>query len=325
MEPILEIKNITKEFPGVKALDDVSFSIMPGEVHAIVGEDGAGKSTLMNILSGVFQPTSGEVKLEGNVMNFNETKEAQNHGISIIHQEFSLIPQLNGLDNIFLGREIKQKNGLLNRRKMRSIAKDILARFDAQINLSNPVSQLSVANQQFIEIAKAISIETKVLIFDEPTTSLTSKEVDKLFKLINTLKESGVTILYISHHLDEIMTLCDRYTCLRDGEYVGTRVVLESTKQEMIKMMVGREIVNTYPDKPHHRSDEVILEVSNMSNDIIKDVSFNLKKGEILGVAGLVGSGRTETVRALIGADDTDSKEIIKVGRRSRLIILRMD
>lgn len=319
MEPILEIKNITKEFPGVKALDDVSFSIMPGEVHAIVGENGAGKSTLMNILSGVFQPTSGEVKLEGNVVNFQEPKDAQNHGISIIHQEFSLIPQLNGIDNIFLGREIKQKNGLLNRRKMRSIAKDILARLDAQINLSNPVSQLSVANQQFIEIAKAISVETKVLIFDEPTTSLTSKEVDKLFKLINTLKESGVTILYISHHLDEIMTLCDRYTCLRDGEYVGTRVVLESTKQEMIKMMVGREIVNTYPDKPHHRSDEVILEVSNMSNDIIKDVSFNLKKGEILGVAGLVGSGRTETVRALIGADDTDSKEIIIDGKKSSI------
>src|SRR5699024_8545588 len=257
----LEIKNISKEFPGVKALDEVSFSIMPGEVHALVGENGAGKSTLMKILSGVHPPTEGQVILEGKEVNFKDPKSAQEHGVSIIHQEFSLIHYLSGIDNIYIGREIRYKNGLLNRKKMRKVAKDILGRLNADINLNRPVSQLSIANQQFIEIAKAISIETKVLISDEPTTSLTGKEEEKLFELIRTLKENGITIIYISHHLDEILEMCDRYTCLRDGTYVGTKEVAQSNKQEMVKMMVGREILNTYPEKSKTSSEEVLLEV----------------------------------------------------------------
>ena len=188
--------------------------------------------------------------LEGKEVSFKDPKEAQQLGISIIHQEFSLIPYLSGVDNIFLGREERKANGLLDRKKMGKEAEEVLQRLDADIDINKPVAYLSVANQQFIEIAKAIAIDTKVLIFDEPTASLTGKEIDKLFELIETLKADGVTIIYISHHLDEILRMCDRLTCLRDGEYVGTRDVDESTKQDIVKMMVGREIVNAFPDIP---------------------------------------------------------------------------
>ncbi len=311
MDKILEIENITKEFPGVKALKGVSFDIRRGEVHALVGENGAGKSTLMKILSGVYTPTTGKIRLDGNEVTFKDPKQAQQLGVSIIHQEFSLIPYLSGVDNIFLGREKKKANGLLDRRKMRKEADGVLQRLNADIDLNKPVSQLSVANQQFIEIAKAIAIDTKVLIFDEPTASLTGKEIDKLFELIEKLKADGVTIIYISHHLDEILQMCDRMTCLRDGEWVSTREVKDVTKQDIVKMMVGREIVNAFPEKPlHDNKGEMLLEVKNLSNKSVTDIQFSLKKGEIIGIAGLVGSGRTETVRALIGADATKEKEV---------------
>lgn len=311
LDNILEIEDVTKEFPGVKALKGVSFNIRRGEVHALVGENGAGKSTLMKILSGVYTPTTGKIRLDGKEVSFKDPKEAQQLGISIIHQEFSLIPYLSGVDNIFLGREIRKANGLLDRKKMCKEARELLQRLDADIDINKPVAHLSVANQQFIEIAKAIAIDTKVLIFDEPTASLTGKEIDKLFELIAKLKADGVTVIYISHHLEEILTMCDRFTCLRDGEYVGTRDVKGSTKQDIVKMMVGREIVNAFPDKPEKTgNEEVVLEVKNMKNKQIHDIQFHLKKGEILGIAGLVGSGRTEVVRALIGADDTDGKEV---------------
>jgi ribose transport system ATP-binding protein len=311
VDKILEIENITKEFPGVKALKGVSFDIKRGEVHALVGENGAGKSTLMKILSGVYTPTTGKIRLDGNEVTFKDPKQAQQLGVSIIHQEFSLIPYLSGVDNIFLGREKKKANGLLDRRKMRKEADEVLQRLNAEIDLNKPVSQLSVANQQFIEIAKAIAIDTKILIFDEPTASLTGKEIDKLFELIEKLKADGVTIIYISHHLDEILQMCDRMTCLRDGEWVSTREVKDVTKQDIVKMMVGREIVNAFPEKPpQDNKGEMLLEVKNLSNKSVTDIQFSLKKGEIIGIAGLVGSGRTETVRALIGADATKEKEV---------------
>ncbi|MEK5444613.1 ATP-binding cassette domain-containing protein [Fredinandcohnia sp. FSL W7-1320] len=317
MDNILEIENITKEFPGVKALNGVSFTIRRGEVHALVGENGAGKSTLMKILSGVYTPTSGTIRLDGKEVTFKDPKQAQQLGVSIIHQEFSLIPYLSGVDNIFLGREKRQANGLLNRKQMRKEAREVLQRLDADIDINKPVAHLSVANQQFIEIAKAIAIDTKVLIFDEPTASLTGKEIDKLFELIAKLKADGVTIIYISHHLEEILKMCDRYTCLRDGEFVGTREVKDSTKQDIVKMMVGREIVNAFPDKPVKTgNEEVFLEVKRMQNKQIHDIQFNLKKGEIIGIAGLVGSGRTEVVRALIGADDAQEKDVYINGQK---------
>jgi len=316
MDNILEIENITKEFPGVKALKDVSFSIKRGEVHALVGENGAGKSTLMKILSGVYRPTTGTVRLDGKEVSFIDPKQAQLLGVSIIHQEFSLIPYLSSVDNIFLGREKRQANGLLNRKKMAKEAEEVLRRLDAEIDINKPVAHLSVANQQFIEIAKAIAIDTRVLIFDEPTASLTGKEIDKLFELIAKLKSDGVTIIYISHHLDEILTICNRFTCLRDGEFVGTRDVENSTKQDIVKMMVGREIDNAFPDKPVKTgNEETFLEVRKMKNNQIQDIQFHLKKGEIIGLAGLVGSGRTEVVRALIGADDAREKEVFIEGQ----------
>lgn len=321
MDNILEIKNITKEFPGVKALSDVTFSIKRGSVHALVGENGAGKSTLMKILSGVYKPTTGEIHLDGKKVDFKDPKDAQLSGVSIIHQEFSLIPYLTGVDNIFLGREKRKANGLLDKRKMLHEANEVLKRLNADIDLNKPVASLSVANQQFIEIAKAIAIETKVLIFDEPTASLTGNEIEKLFELIETLKANGVTIIYISHHLDEILHMCDQLTCLRDGEYVDTRDVVDCTKQDIVKMMVGREIVNAFPERPVRdmEEDNVRLEVKKLSNSDITDVSFELKEGEILGIAGLVGSGRTEIARALIGADPAKDKEVYINGKRAMI------
>ncbi|MCL7746840.1 sugar ABC transporter ATP-binding protein [Halalkalibacter alkaliphilus] len=318
MDNILEIKDVTRKFPGVIALKGVSFDIRRGEVHALVGENGAGKSTLMKILSGVQKPSSGQILLNGKEVTFTSPKEAQELGISIIHQEFSLIPYLNGVENIFLGREIRKSGGLLDKKTMRKKAEEVLTRLNADIDLSKPVARLSVANQQFIEIAKAIAIDTKVLIFDEPTASLTGKEIDKLFDLIAMLKANGVTIIYISHHLDEILEMCDRLTCLRDGEFVGTRDVVGCTKQDIVKMMVGREITNAFPDRPSwaDRDEELFLEVKKLRNSELEDVNFKLKKGEILGIAGLVGAGRTETVRALIGADATDEKEVYLDGMK---------
>lgn len=321
MDNILEMKNITKSFPGVTALKDVSFNIRRGEVHAIVGENGAGKSTLMKILSGVYQPTSGEIFLDGRKVSFKDPKEAQLSGISIIHQEFSLIPYLNSVENIYLGREIRKANGLLDKKKMREKAEETLKRLNADFDLNKPIAHLSVANQQFIEIAKAISIDTKVLIFDEPTASLTGNEINNLFKLIENLKADGVTIIYISHHLDEIIHICDRLTVLRDGEYVDTKDVAKCTKQDIVKMMVGREIINVFPERPsHHRfQDEIRLEVKKITNSNVSDISFDLKKGEILGVAGLVGSGRTEMVRALVGADPAEEKEVYIHGEKATI------
>jgi ribose transport system ATP-binding protein len=317
VDKVLEIENIMKEFPGVKALKGVSFDIRRGEIHALVGENGAGKSTLMKVLSGVYTPTTGKIRLDGKEVTFKNPKQAQQLGISIIHQEFSLIPYLSGVDNIFLGREKRKANGLLDRRKMRKEAEEVLQRLNANIELNKPVAHLSVANQQFIEIAKAIAIDTKILIFDEPTASLTGKEIDKLFELIAKLKADGVTIIYISHHLDEIIKMCDRMTCLRDGEWVGTSEIKEVTKQDIVKMMVGREIVNAFPEKPSHDGKkEMLLEVKKLSNKSITGIQFSLKKGEIIGIAGLVGSGRTETVRALIGADPTKEKKVYIDGQK---------
>lgn len=320
-ETILEVKNIRKEFPGVVALNNVSFKIKRGEVHALVGENGAGKSTLMKLLSGVYTPTSGEIIYEGKKVEFNDPKDAQAKGISIIHQEFSLIPHLNGIENIFLGRELKKWSTVLDKRLMKSKATDLLDQLNAKIDPTQLVSRLSVANQQFIEIAKAISIETKVLIFDEPTASLTGKDIDKLFELIARLKAQGVTVIYISHHLDEISQICDSLTCLRDGEWIDTKKVSEVTKQDIIKMMVGREVINAFPEKLKVQNSEEnrLLNVKKLSNNHIKNISFHLNKGEILGIAGVVGAGRTETVRALIGADQTKEKEVYINDKRASI------
>ncbi|MFW5889587.1 MAG: sugar ABC transporter ATP-binding protein [Bacillota bacterium] len=310
---IIEIKNITKEFPGVKALDNVSFNIKKGEIHAVVGENGAGKSTLMKILSGVYKPTKGEYIVKGNRVSFKNTKEAQENGISIIYQEFSLVPYLNTIDNIFLGREITN-NKFLNRKIMRKEAKETLEKINVSLDLNKPINDLTVAEQQFVEIAKALSIDADILILDEPTASLTEGEIDHLFSLIRTLKENGVTMIYISHHMDEIFEISDRITCLRDGKCIDTVKTNETNEPEIVKMMVGKELENSFnklENKTMNISDEIILNVKKLKRPGVKDnLKFNLHKGEILGIAGLVGAGRTETIRALLGIDEYEEKEV---------------
>lgn len=310
MDNILEIKNVTKEFPGVLALDNVSFNIRRGEVHVLIGENGAGKSTLMKILSGVYQANSGKVLLNGDEIDFSNPKEAQLAGISIIYQEFSLIPYLNAVENIFLGREYK-KNGVLDKKGMKEEAKELLEVLDVEIDLKKPVNQLSVAEQQFIEIAKAVSINDNVLILDEPTATLTNQETKILFKLIKNLKEKGVTMIFISHHLEETFEIGDRLTCLRDGQWVGTEDISDLDEKKIIKMMVGRDIGDTFPERAESVKKDIMLEVKDLKRNENEDfINFKLKKGEILGVAGLVGSGRTEMARALIGADKVLNKEL---------------
>ncbi|MEA4826917.1 MAG: sugar ABC transporter ATP-binding protein, partial [Clostridium sp.] len=317
MDKILELVDIKKEFPGAKALDGVSINLISGEIHALVGENGAGKSTLMKILSGIYKPTSGKIFFEGKEIILNNTKEAQELGITIIHQEFSLIPYLNAVDNIFLGREIRKSNGLLDRKLMKEKAQGLLKRIDVDIDLDKTVEELSVAEQQFIEIAKAISVNSKLLILDEPTATLTEGEVKHLFNLMKTLKKNEVTMIFISHHIDEIFQIADRVSVLRDGKWIGTESIDKVTEDSIIHMMVGRELKDTFPKRVCFEGDkEVILEVKNLRNSKVKGVSFKLYRGEILGISGLVGSGRTEVVRALIGADKVEEKEVYIKGKK---------
>lgn len=320
MDKILELVNIRKEFPGAKALDGVSFDVIRGEIHALVGENGAGKSTLMKILSGIYKPTSGKVIFDGREIVLENTKQAQELGITIIHQEFSLIPYLNAVDNIFLGRELRKSNGLLDRKAMKEKAQELLKRIDVEVNLDVTVDELSVAEQQFIEIAKAISVNSKFLILDEPTATLTEGETKHLFDLMNTLKKNGVTMIFISHHMDEIFEIADRFSVLRDGKWIGTESIDKVTEGIIIHMMVGRELNETFPKHKNLEDEkEVVLEVRNLNNSKVKNVSFKLNKGEILGISGLVGSGRTEVVRALIGADKVDKKEIFIKGKKTNI------
>lgn len=311
MDKILELKDIVKVFPGVKALDGVNIEIARGEIHALVGENGAGKSTLMKILSGIYRPTSGRIYFDGKEIILENTKQAQELGITIIHQEFSLIPYLNSVENIFLGRELRKRNGLLDKKLMKEKAQELLKRIDVEVDLEKSVDGLSVAEQQFVEIAKALSVNANFLILDEPTATLTEGEVKHLFNLMRTLKKSGVSMIFISHHMDEIFEIADSFSVLRDGKWIGTDATNKVTENDIIRMMVGRDLSETFPKKSCSQGEkEVLLEVKRLKNKRVNDVSFKLNNGEILGICGLVGSGRTEVVRALIGADKVDEKEI---------------
>jgi len=317
MEEIMKFVDIKKEFPGALALDGISFSVLRGEINALVGENGAGKSTLMNISSGVYKQTSGKVIFEGKELNLDNPKQAQALGISIIHQEFSLIPYLNTVENIFLGRELRKNNGLLDKQRMKKEAEKLLKRIDVKVDLDALVDDLSVAEKQFIEIAKAISINAKFLILDEPTAPLTGKEVKHLFSLMRTLKKNGVTMIFISHHMEELFEIADRVTIFRDGKFVAIESITKLTEDSIIRMMVGRELKDVYPKtKFDKENQEVVLEVKGIKNNRVNNVSFKLNKGEILGLSGLVGSSRTEVIRALIGADKVESKEVYIKGKR---------
>jgi len=316
MSNILEMKGISKHFYGVQALSEVDLTVKKGEVHVLVGENGAGKSTLMKILSGAYQRDSGEIFFDGEKLELSSPLAAQEKGISIIYQEFNLIPGLSVAENIYLGREPQKNSGLVDWKKLYTDTQDVLNKLKANINPKILVSQLSVAEQQFVEIAKALSFGSKLIIMDEPSATLTPREIEKLFNVIDNLKADGVSIIYISHHLDELFEIGDSVTVLRDGEFISRDKVNDVDKNYIIKQMVGRELTESFPERKAEPG-EVVLEVNNISRDgILHNISFNLRKGEILGFAGLVGSGRTELVRAIYGADLKDKGEIKLYGNK---------
>ncbi|NLY45674.1 MAG: sugar ABC transporter ATP-binding protein [Tissierella sp.] len=310
---ILTMKNISKGFPGVKALDNVDFTVYENEVMALLGENGAGKSTLMKILSGVYTKDQGEISLNGEAIEVVSPKDATEKGIAIIHQELNLIPYLTVYENIFLGREIKNSLGSLDKKKMIEETKEVLDRLKVNINPKSQVNSLSIAQQQMVEIAKALSLNAKIIIMDEPTDTLTDQEVKSLFEIIHELKKQGKGLVYISHRLKEVFEVCDRLTVLRDGQFIGEKMVSEVDEGEIIRLMVGRTLDEQFPYIKTDYSEEV-LQVENLSNEYIKNLSFSLRKGEILGVSGLVGAGRTELAKTLYGYYKKDTGKIILNG-----------
>ncbi len=314
---ILTMKGIDKSFPGVHALDHVDLEVRKGEVHALMGENGAGKSTLMKVLTGIYHKDSGSITYEGKEVEFTNPREAQDAGIVIVHQELNMMGHLTVAQNIFIGREFM--NGkLIDDKKMNEEAKKLFDQLGIDIDPKETMSRLTVGKQQMCEIAKAISHDAKVIIFDEPSAALTESEIEELFKIIRDLREKQLGIVYISHRMDEIKVITDRVTVMRDGGYVGTLITKDSTKDDIINMMVGRVIYEdpktesqVAPDAP------VVLKVEHLNaGRMVKDVSFELHKGEILGFSGLMGAGRTETARALFGADPKESGDIYVNGKK---------
>ena len=314
---ILTMKGIDKSFPGVHALDHVDLEVRKGEVHALMGENGAGKSTLMKVLTGIYHKDAGTITYEGKEVEFTNPREAQDAGIVIVHQELNMMGHLTVAQNIFIGREYM--NGkLIDDKKMNEEAKKLFDQLGINIDPKETMSRLTVGKQQMCEIAKAISHDAKVIIFDEPSAALTEAEIEELFKIIRDLRDKQMGIVYISHRMDEIKVITDRVTVMRDGGYVGTLITKDSTKDDIINMMVGRVIYEdpktesqVAPDAP------VVLKVEHLNaGRMVKDVSFELHKGEILGFSGLMGAGRTETARALFGADPKDSGDIYVNGQK---------
>jgi inositol transport system ATP-binding protein len=315
-EYILELDGVTKEFPGVKALDNIQLKVRKGTVHALMGENGAGKSTLMKILFGIYTPDSGVIRFKGNAIKLNGSKDAIRLGISMIHQELSPIPHMTVTDNIFLGRESTKGLGWINHKKMDQEAKQLLQDLNMDIDPTVKMIDLSIANMQMVEIATAVSHKADLIIMDEPTSAITEKEVEQLFAIIESLKKKGVTIIYISHKMDEIFRISDDITVFRDGQYIGAKETADFTQDTLIQMMVGREIKQVFHKEPAD-IEEVVLSVRNLTrNGKFKDVSFEVRKGEILGIAGLMGSGRTEVIECIFGIHPADSGEIYIKGQR---------
>lgn len=316
---LLSLEGIVKEFSSVRVLDRVSFSIREGEVMGLIGENGAGKSTLMKILSGIYQKSGGTIRLDGQPTDIPDYITAKKLGIGIVPQEFNLINYLTVFENIFLGNEI-HKGLLLDKAKMREEARAQLELLKMPLDVNKYISELSVAEKQMVEIAKAMILDTRVLIFDEPTTTLTPVEVRTLFSLMRKLKEKKVTMLFVSHKLQEVMTICDRVAVLRDGKLVSVDDVRNLDANTLAKKMVGRDFSQVFPPKKDRRAEELVLEVKNLKSDpMVKDVSFSLHRGEILGFAGLVGSGRTETMEAVMGLRRMESGEIHIKGKPARI------
>jgi len=314
MEPALEMKNISKMFPGVKALDNVCINLYPGEVHAIVGENGAGKSTLMKILSGAYQPDNGEMLLEKKNIKLNDTRVSNKFGIKMIYQELNLLSNLPVYSNMFLGYELIKGN-FLDIKEMKKQTKERLLELGVDIDPNLPLHKLGIGQQQMLEIAKAISGKAKVIVFDEPTASLTNKEINQLFKTISVLKQKKVAIFYISHRIEEIFKIADRVSIMRDGKLLKTEAISNVTVNSIIEQITGREINNLYPHIKKNIG-KCILEVNNLSSNKFKNVSIKVYEGEIVCLSGLVGAGRTEIVRAIFGIDNYDEGEVLFNGKR---------
>ncbi|QCP53021.1 sugar ABC transporter ATP-binding protein [Trinickia violacea] len=318
MTPLISVKRLSKSFPGVRALHEVQFELMAGEVHALMGENGAGKSTLMKILAGVYTRDSGEILYDGQPVDFHSPREAQAVGIGIIHQELQLMNHLTVAQNMFIGREPRSRFGLfLDEDKLNEQAREILARMHVKLDPRAIVGSVTVAKQQMVEIAKALSFDSRVLIMDEPTSALNDAEIAELFRIIRQLRDRGVGIIYISHKMDELKQISERVTVLRDGEYVATVATKDTSVEAIIGMMVGRTLSDFTPSHGTADQGEVALEVKNLNaGPLVRDVSFALRKGEILGFAGLMGAGRTEVARAVFGADPVESGETIVKGEK---------
>ena len=317
----LRLVGISKSFPGVKALNNVHLNVHKGEVHGLVGENGAGKSTLMKILSGAYIKDDGEIFWQGEKVEICKPKDSEKLGIAIIYQEFNLVPQLSISENIWLGREplVNKTLQLIDWTEMHKRTQQLLDELELDFDPKRPVAGLGVASQQMVEIAKALSLNAKLLIMDEPTSALSKNEVDQLFSVIKSLKEKDVSIIYISHHLEEVFEICDRGTVLRDGNFVATIDPKQTSKNELIKLMVGRTLDQQYPKVKAERGEEV-LRVEHLNREgVLKDINFSAYAGEVLGISGLVGSGRTELVKAIFGADPIDSGKIFIYGKEVQI------
>lgn len=308
-ELLLQMKNIHKKFPGVYALKNVDFDLKSGEVHALLGENGAGKSTLIKVLGGIYRAEEGKIVIQGKETLINSVADARETGISIIHQEIMLVPNMTIAENIFMGREPTTRLGGVNYRRMNTEAQALIDGFGMNIDASRKVATLSIAQQQMVEIVKAISAKAKIVVMDEPTSSLTDTEVEHLFALIKQLKAQNIGIIYISHKLEELFRICDRITVMRDGERVGTVSTEKTNRNELIKMMVGRTLDEYYIHTERPLGDRV-LEAKHIRGKSVKDGSFFLRKGEILGFAGLIGSGRSELMKSIIGIEKRTGGEV---------------
>jgi ribose transport system ATP-binding protein len=313
-ENIVEMQKVTKAFPGVLALNKVDFSCLPGEVHAVVGENGAGKSTLMKILAGVYRPDGGSISLKGSKITFSSPKHAQNCGISIIYQEFNLIPELTVAENIFLGREPTKGGRLIDSVTLKRRSQELLSDLNANIDIQTKVKDLGVAHRQMVEIAKALSLDADIIMMDEPSAVVSGRELESLFGIIRSLKKSGKTIIYISHRIEEIFQISDRTTVLKDGQLVGTYETADLDKPRIVKLMVGRSLTETFPARDEGEKKEIMALEDICYDTILQNVSFKVYSGEILGLAGLVGSGRSEIARTIFGACAIDNGRILLNG-----------
>lgn len=314
--PLVELKDISKSFPGVTALQNVSFEILPGECLALVGENGAGKSTLSKIILGIYAQTEGQIFIQGQeVSNSYTIKDAQNFGLNAVHQELQLVPELTGYENIFLG-DFESKAAFIGKKSMKKKAQEVLQFLEISMDLNIPVKSLRMAEQQIIQLAKALVLDSKLIILDELTAVLQEKDIQNIYRIINILKERKISIIYISHRLGEIFEVCDTYTVLVDGNMTGNGYVKDINKDQLIEKIIGRELTQVFPNKNQPESDDFALKVNHLTSSVFKDIDFTLKKGEIIGIAGLVGAGKTELLNAIFGNHPIQSGTIEVNGKK---------